>query len=188
MGASLSPDGGEQEGRVGASVHRSIGVTYKTAWFLWHPIREAMPETDPEWLGAERQTFEADETYGGEKPRKEAGASKVKRWRGTKKPVAVFVERKRRVRARKIVRVDGPTLKAAIRENVNRPSRIVTDEWLASQSIGAEFACRHEVVTHSAGEYARGDAQANTAESYFALLKHGIIGSFHHVSKKNSDR
>jgi hypothetical protein len=87
-----------------------------------------------------------------------------------------------------VERVDGATLKGAIRENVDRKARIMTDEWAAYRGIGTEFAGGHEIVTHSAGEYARGDAHTNTAESYFALLKRGVIGSFHHVSKQHLNR
>jgi hypothetical protein len=82
------------------------------------------------------------------------------------------------VRARKIDRVDGATLKGAIRENVDRSAKIMTDEWAAYHGIGTEFDGGHEIVTHSAGEYARGDAHVNSAESYFALLKRGVIGAF----------
>ena len=86
-----------------------------------------------------------------------------------------LVERGGNVRSRKIDRVDGATLKGAIRENVDRSARIMTDEWASYRGIGSEFAGGHEIVTHSAGEYARGDATTNTVESYFALLKRGII-------------
>ena len=64
----------------------------------------------------------------------------------------------------------------------------MTDEWAAYRGIGSEFKGGHEVVTHSAGEYARGDAHTNTAKLFFALLKRGVIGSFHHVSKQHLDR
>jgi transposase-like protein len=78
-----------------------------------------------------------------------------KRGRGTKKtPVVALVERNGRVRARKTDRVDGQTLKAAIRENVDRKSRIMTDEWAPYRGIGTEFDGGHEFVKHSAGEYA----------------------------------
>jgi transposase-like protein len=133
-------------------------------------------------------TIEVDETYVGGKPRP-GSDEKAKRGRGTKKvPVVALVERDGRVRAHKIERVDGATLKAAIRENVDRSSRIMTDEWSSYRGIGAEFVGGHEIVTHWAGEYARGDTHVNTAESYFALLKRGVIGSFHHISKQHLDR
>jgi hypothetical protein len=64
----------------------------------------------------------------------------------------------------------------------------MTDEWTSYRGIGAEFDGGHEVVAHSSGEYVRGDAYTNTAESFFALLKRGVVGSFHHVSKQHLDR
>jgi transposase-like protein len=91
-----------KKGMSAHQLHRSIGVTYKTAWILWHRIREAMRDVSPGSLGGEGKTVEADETYVGGKPRKETGAPKAKRGRGTKKtPVAALVERNGRVRARK---------------------------------------------------------------------------------------
>lgn len=161
--------------------------SYRTAWHMAHRIRHAMSR-EP-LAGLLKGTVEVDETYVGGKPRPEAGAPKAKRGRGTKKtPVVALVERNGRVRAHKVDRVDGATLKSAIRENVDRKSRIMTDEWAAYRGIGAEFDGGHEVVTHSAGEYARGDAHTNTAESFFALLKRGVMGSFHHISKQHLDR
>jgi transposase-like protein len=178
-----------KKGMSAHQLHRTIGVTYKTAWFIWHRIREAMREGGPQAaLGGEGQTVEVDETYVGGKPRKGTN-TKGQSGRGTKKtPVVALVERNGRVRSRKIDRVDGATLKGAIRENVDRKSRIVTDEWRSYIGIGKEFDGGHEVVLHSASEYARDDVNTNTVESYFALLKRGIVGSFHHVSKEHLDR
>jgi transposase-like protein len=177
-----------KKGISALQMQRQLGIgSYRTAWFLCHRIREAK-KREPV-AGLLSGTVEVDETYVGGKPRKEAGAPEAKRGRGTKKvPVVALVERGGRVRARKVDRVDGATLKGAIRENVDRKARIMTDEWAAYRGIGDEFAGGHEVVTHSAGEYARGDATTNTVESYFALLKRGVMGSFHHVSKQHLDR
>jgi transposase-like protein len=160
--------------------------SYRTAWHMAMRIRHAMSREPMASLL--KGTVEVDETYVGGKPRP-GSDEKAKRGRGTKKtPVMALVERDGRVRARKIDRVDGATLKGAIRENVDRSARIMTDEWAAYHGIGTEFRGGHEVVTHSAGEYARGDAHVNSAESYFALLKRGVMGSFHHISKQHLDR
>jgi transposase-like protein len=99
-----------------------------------------------------------------------------------------LVERGGRVRSRKLERVDAANLKQAIRDNVDRSATIMTDELKSYRGIGDEFAGGHHTVNHSAGEYARGDTSTNEAESYFALLKRGMVGSFHHVSKKHLDR
>jgi transposase-like protein len=160
--------------------------SYRTAWHLCHRIRHAMSK-EP-LAGLLKGTVEVDETYVGGKPRPEHGKPKNKRGRGTKKvPVVALVERGGKVRARKVENVSAKTLKDAIRENVDRKSRIMTDEWRSYRGIGKEFAA-HETVNHGKGEYVRGDASTNTAESYFALLKRGLVGSFHHVSKKHLDR
>lgn len=161
--------------------------SYRSAWHMAHRIRHAMSK-EP-LAGLLRGTVEVDETYVGGKPRKEHGAPKAKRGRGTKKtPVVALVERSGRVRAHKIERVNAKTLKSAIRENVDRSSTIMTDEWKAYHGIGKEFDGGHHAVNHGKGEYVRGDASTNEAESYFALLKRGIVGSFHHVSKQHLDR
>jgi transposase-like protein len=176
--------------KKGVSAHqlgRNLGLrTYKSAWHLAHRIRLAMKE-DP--LASKLQgTVEVDETYVGGKPRK--GDGKVhKRGRGTSKaPVLALVERDGRVRTQHIARVNASTLKAAIRQNVDRASRIVTDELPSYGGIGSEFAGGHETVSHSTGEYSRGDVNTNSAESYFALLKRGVHGTFHHVSNKHLHR
>ena len=98
------------------------------------------------------------------------------------------MERGGRVRARVVPDVTGKTLKAAIRETVHPSSRIVTDEYGAYNRIGEHFDGGHETVHHKSGEYVRGDVYTNTAESYFALLKRGVTGSFHSVSRRHLDR
>jgi transposase-like protein len=163
--------------------------TYRTAWHMAHRIRHAMSREPLAGMLLKGQV-EVDETYVGGKPRPEAGQPRnATRGRGTKKtPVVALVERNGRVRARKVERVDGLTLKAAIRENVDRNSMILTDEWSAYRGIGSEYRWGHITVNHGEGEYARGSAHTNTVESYFALLKRGVMGSFHHVSKQHLDR
>jgi transposase-like protein len=127
-------------------------------------------------------TVECDETYVGGKPRIQ-GVSK--RGRGTTKtPVFAAVERKGRIRRQVVADVSGKTLKGAIREMVDQNSRIMTDDFPVYAGIGNEFAGGHETVCHSTKEYVRGDIHTNTAESSFALLKRGIMGIYHSVSKE----
>ena len=143
--------------------------SYKTAWHMAMRIRHAMSREPMASLL--KGTVEVDETYVGGKPRP-GSDEKAKRGRGTKKtPVMALVERDGRVRARKIDQVDGATLKGAIRENVDRSAKIMTDEWAAYHGIGTEFEGGHEIVTHSAGEYARGDAHVNSAESVLCAIE-----------------
>jgi transposase-like protein len=177
-----------KKGLSALQLQRQLGIgSYRSAWHMAHRIRHAMSK-EP-LAGLLRGTVTVDETYIGGKPRKQHNQPKAKRGRGTKKvPVVALVERGGRVRAHKIERVNAKTLKDAIRENVDRSATIMTDEWRAYQGIGKEFAGGHHAVNHSKAEYVRGDASTNDAESYFALLKRGIVGSFHHVSKQHLDR
>jgi transposase-like protein len=176
-----------KKGVSARQLQRDLGLgSYRTAWHMAHRIRLAMRE-EP-MAGLLKGHVEVDETYVGGKPRKGDGKSR-KRGRGTKKaPVLVLVERDGRARSMPVDRVNGKTLKGAIRQNVDRDSMILTDEAKDYQGIGADYNWGHLTVNHSKGEYARGGVHINTAESYFALLKRGVIGTFHHVSKTHLHR
>lgn len=175
-----------KKGVSALQLQRQLGLgSYRSAWHMAHRIRHAMSK-EP-LAGLLSGTVEVDETYIGGKPRK--GTGKHKKGRGTKKiPVVALVERGGRVRAHKIEHVNAKTLKGAILENVDRSSAIMTDEWRSYYGIGKEFAGGHQVVNHGKGEYKRGDASTNEVEAFFALLKRGIVGSFHHVSKQHLNR
>lgn len=176
-----------KKGISALQLQRQLGLgSYQSAWHMAHRIRHAMAR-DP-LKGMLQGRIEVDETYVGGKPRPHSGV-KAKPGRGTAKtPVVALVERNGNVRAKPIERVDAKTLKTAIRENVDPSSMILTDEWAAYRGIGKEFKRGHFAVNHGAGEYARGGAHVNTAESFFALLKRGVYGSFHHVSKRHLHR
>ena len=173
-----------KKGVSALEIHRHTGISYKSALFLLHRIRYAMA---PAEAGQLVGTVEVDETYVGGKPRNRAGSNK--RGRGTsKQPVVALVERGGEVRARTIADVSARTLKAAIREHVMPSARIMTDELRSYRWIGSEFAGGHQTVNHGRGEYARGDVSINTAESFFALIKRGMHGIYHAVSKKHLHR
>lgn len=176
-----------KKGISALQLQRQLGLgSYQAAWHMAHRIRYAMSQEPLK--GMLQGQVEVDETYVGGKPRPKSG-EKPKRGRGTKKiPVVALVQRGGNVRAKPIERVDGKTLKGAIRENVDKRSVILTDEFSSYRGIGKEFKFGHVTVNHSEGEYARGGAHTNTAESYFSLLKRGIVGSFHHVSKEHLHR
>jgi hypothetical protein len=131
---------------------------------------------------------EMDETYVGGKPRSGNNEPR-KTGRGTKKAAVVaLVERDGKARAFPIERVNAATLKGAVRANVDRSAMILTDEWAAYRGLGKEFKGGHFTVSHRDGEYWRGGAGTNTVEAFFALLKRGVYGSFHHVSKRHLHR
>ncbi len=181
-----------KKGVSALQLQRNLGLgSYRSAWHLAHRIRFAM--TEGAFSKPLKGTVEVDETYVGGKPRKESKGGtekpKSKRGRGTKKtPVLALVERNGNVVSRPIVRVDAKTLKGAIKELVHSDSCIMTDEWASYQGIGKEFVGGHKVVKHNDGEFVKGNASTNTVESYFALLKRGVHGIFHHVSKHHFHR
>jgi len=131
-----------------------------------------------------------DETYVGGKPRPGDGKPRRKGRATLKAPVMVLVETGKGGKAvsRHIERVDGATLGPIMRQVIDKKAKLVTDELPVYKRLGKDFDGGHEVVNHASGEYSRGGIDTNTAESYFALLKRGVIGSFHHVSKGHLHR
>ena len=99
-----------------------------------------------------------------------------------------IVERGGNIHRRVVTDVSAATLKSAIRECVNNQARIITDEHLAYRGLGKEFAGGHHTVNHGTREYVRGDIFTNTAESSFALIKRGLMGVYHAVSKEHLHR
>jgi len=172
-----------KKGVSSLQLQRNLGLhSYRSAWHLTHRIRAAMRE-DP-LASLLKGIVEVDETYIGGKPPKDG--KKHKRGRGTEKaPVMAMVERGGNVVTRPVENVTARTLKSAIRETIDRESRIITDEFESYTGIGKEFKGGHETVNHNQGEYVRDDVFTNTAESFFALLKRGVHGTFHHISKKH---
>jgi transposase-like protein len=171
-----------KKGISSLQLQRNLGLhSYRSAWHLTHRVRLAMKEEPLK--GLLKGVVEVDETYIGGAPRQDG--TKHKRGRGTKKtPVIAVVERGGNIVSKPVGDVSAKTLKAAIREVVDTKAAIMTDEWPGYRGLDREFG-GHGVVQHNAGEYVKGLASTNTAESYFALLKRGIHGTFHHVSKKH---
>jgi transposase-like protein len=171
-----------KKGVSALEIKRHCQISYKSALFLMNRIRFAMsPDPNEPKLNG---IVECDETYVGGKPRKGDGKTH-KKGRGTSKtPVFAAVARDGKIRRRVVANVTGETLRAAIREDVHPESYIITDEHLGYRGIGEHFVGGHHTVRHSAGEYARGPYHTNTAESSFALVKRGIVGVYHNVSKE----
>jgi transposase-like protein len=176
-----------KKGMSAHQLHRMLGVTYKSAWFMAHRIRYAMEQ--PPFARALEGVVEADETYVGGKERNRKRQDKQKKTgRGTNKtPVVALVERGGEVRSFRMANVTGIELKGAIRRNVSRDARIMTDSFKSYRGLGKEFAS-HEYVSHSDGEYVRDDVHTNTAENYFSILKRGIDGTYHHISEAHLPR
>ncbi|MDQ6634674.1 MAG: IS1595 family transposase [Gemmatimonadota bacterium] len=183
-----------KKGVSAKQIERMTGLSYKSDLFLMHRIRFAMRETPRAKLGG---TVEFDETYVGGKPRKQAGQSRG--WNGhagmgpkpdfvdRKTPVVAGVERGGRVRARVTTDVTARTLRAHVLDMVDSTARIMTDEAMGYRRLRDHFAS-HETVNHSENEFARGDVTTNTIEGFFSLLKRGVYGTFHNVSRKHLHR
>jgi transposase-like protein len=170
-------------GKKGVSahqLHRMLGVTYKTAWFMAHRIREALCEpAGAKPLGGKNKVVEADETYVGGKEKNKHAHKRLNQGRGPvgKEAVLSLVERDGKVRSRHVADVTGKTLREAIVTQVDRASYLMTDEAKVYPKIGDEFA-GHGTVNHSAEEYVRAYFwHTNTAENYFSILKRGLIGT-----------
>jgi len=173
-----------KKGYSAHQLHRTIGVTYKTAWFMAHRIREAMK--DPVFInpmGGNGSVVEADETYWGNKGKNPPGS----RGYSHKEKIFSLVERDGDVRSFHVPNVTGKTLKKIIREQVDKNTLIVTDDAKTYKGIGKDFI-GHESVNHSAKEYVRGSIHTNTIEGYFSILKRGLVGTFHHVGSQHLKR
>jgi transposase-like protein len=176
-----------KKGVSALQISRMTGLSYKSALFLMHRIRFALAE-DPISPAKLEGIIEADETYLGGKPRYKGPHNK--RGLGADKiPVFALVARGGKVRAHVPERVTARTLERVITENVNpRHARLITDEAWGYTKIGRKFAGGHDTVNHSKREYARGDVTTNTVEGFFSLLKRGIYGTFHGVSRHHLHR
>ena len=172
-----------KKGVSALEIHRQTGVSYKSSLFMLHRIRFAIADSVDGPLSGD---VEVDEAYIGGKPRNKGQS---KRGRGTKKtPVIALVERHGHVRTKPITDVTAKTLQGAIRECVDQKSRIITDDNTSYKGIGDDYDGGHESVCHSVGEYVRGDVYTNTAEGFFSLVKRGLNGIYHAVSKKHLHR
>lgn len=190
-----------KKGMSAHQLHRMLGVTYKTAWFMAHRIREAMKEdvksAGP--IGGEGKTVEADETYIGkrETPRKLsrgriAKPTKSGKSGGADKRIVVgLVERGGKARMFHLNDATATTVREVLVRNVDRKSILYTDSSRLYTRTGEEYA-KHRTTNHAAGEYARreGDAvvHSNTVESVFSVFKRGMIGTYQHCGEAHLHR
>ena len=172
--------------KKGMSAHqlaRMLGITYKSAWFMAHRIREGMTETNPGALGGQNKVVEVDETYVGGKAKNRAFAKPPK-----KEAVVSLIERGGKVRSHHVANVTAKTLRPIIVKHADRSSYLMSDESLVYPSVGKEFS-GHGTVNHSIDEYVRGTFwHTNTIENFFSILKRGIYGTYQHVSEAHLHR
>ena len=177
-----------KKGISAKQLERSLGVTYKTAWFMAHRIREAMRDDSPSLLGGEGSTVEVDETFwGGKKPRWD----KDGRGYDHKEKILTLVERNGRARSFHVNEVNANTLRPILKDQIKQDSVIYTDEapqyCLTKTKMTDEFQ-DHEHVKHGIGQYVRGDIHTNTIEGYFSIFKRGMNGVYQHCSKQHLKR
>ena len=173
-----------KKGYSAHQLHRTIGVTYKTAWFMAHRIREGMREPlyDTQ-LGSGGGTVEADEAYWGNKGKQRKGA----RGYAHKEKIVSLVERGGKVRSYHVKEVNSATLRPILQEQIAAEAKLMTDEAKVYKSIGKDFAS-HETVTHGIAEYVRDNVHTNTIENYFSVLKRGMTGVYQHCGKQHLKR
>jgi transposase-like protein len=172
--------------KKGISSHqlmRTLGVTYKTAWFLSHRIRHAMSDIGGGLMGSGGGTVEADEAYIGRKPGKAKGRAG---W-GHKNTVFALVERGGKVRSQHITGKTFDGVKAALKANVSPDANLMTDEASMYANVGQQFAS-HQTVNHSKKEYVRGNAHTNTVEGVFSVFKRGMVGTYQHCTADHLHR
>jgi transposase-like protein len=164
-------------------LHRVLGITYKSAWFLSHRIREAMRTGKLAPMGGPGGVIEADETYIG----RLKGVPKQRGGGAHKNVVLTLVERGGGARSFHVDSFSIAEVMPIVRDNVRKESRFMTDEAQHYRSIGRDFA-EHGRVEHAADEYVRGDIHTNTVEGYYSIFKRGMKGIYQHCSEKHLHR
>jgi transposase-like protein len=174
-------------------IHRSLGISYKSSWFMMHRLREAMRSGGLEPLGGKGKVVEADETYFGKA--EELHVSKSRGGRPYTKcghfknnrPIVSLVERGGNVRSFHMPVTSQSAIGKIVVDNIARESMLNTDEsHLYDGSL--LHVSGHETVKHSAGEYVRGDVYTNTIEGYFSVFKCGMRGVYQHCKEKHLHR
>lgn len=175
-------------------IHRMLGVTYKTAWFMCHRIREAMKDMNPEPMGGEGKIIEADETYYGQRetPRKDK-TNRLPLKKGgkaggaDKRVIFGLVERGGKARTFHINQATAWEVRKLIVKNASRDSTLHTDEARIYISLGQEFDA-HKTVIHSKNEYVRGNVHTNTVENVWSVFKRGMKGIYQHCGEAHLHR
>ena len=159
-------------------IKRTLGISYKTAWYLCHRIREAMRSDMSERL---KGIIEADETFVGGK------YDKRRKREGWEKPCVVgVIQRGGPVRAQKVQSRGAQAVGGFVKASVEPGAKLMTDEYAGYKALAQIYD--HATVNHSALQYVEGTTHTNSIENFWSLFKRGVVGSFHKVSEKHLDR
>ena len=175
--------GSSKKGISSHQLHRMLGISYKSTWFMMHRIREAMRSGDLAPMGGIGGIVEADETFIGRKE-----GSIKRRGHGHKNAILSLVDRKSgQVRSFHVDGTSAADIVPIIKANVAKETAMMTDEGGHYFTLGDHFAS-HESVSHKADEYVRGDVHTNTVEGYYSVFKRGMKGVYQHCSEKHLHR
>ncbi len=164
-------------------LHRTLGVTLKTAWFMSHRLRLAMQVVGLEPMGGAGQTVEVDETFIG----RIKGAPKGRSGWGHKNVVMTLVERKGRARSFHVASPSRHDAEKVVLTHADKSSSLMSDEGNHYIALGKQFAS-HDVVNHSKEEYVRGNAHTNTVEGFYSIFKRGMKGTYQHCGERHLHR
>jgi len=167
-------------------LHRTLEITYKSAWFLMHRIREALRDGDLAPFGGNGGVVEVDETFIGRKK----GMEKRRAFHHKMKVLALVDRDSGKARTMVVDNVTAATLVPIVKANIAREATVMTDEHGAYRQLGAHFA-RHGTTTHSAGEYVNLEDRtihSNTVEGYFSIFKRGMKGIYQHCGEEHLHR
>ena len=181
-----------KKGMSSNQLHRTLGITLKSAWFLSHRIREAMRGGGLAPLGGEGRIVEADETYFGNKEVVAKRTIRGKPSHGSKRSIVALVERGGEVRSFHVENADKATVNKIVDENISREARLCTDESRLYGDAEGKVAA-HRTVRHSADEWVRGPKgplriHTNTVEGVFSIFKRGMKGVYQHCGEKHLHR
>jgi len=177
-----------KKGMSAHQMHRMLGISYKSTWFMCHRLREAMRTGGFAPIGGDGSIVEIDETFIGCKE-----GIDVKQGVAHKNAVLTLVERRGRARSFHIERAAKSEIMPIVRETLDRESHVMTDEAARYAKLGDEFA-KHDVVDHSRGEWGYTDRKTgvkintNTVEGFYSIFKRGMIGVYQHCSEKHLHR
>lgn len=176
-----------KKGISSLQLSRDLGITQKTAWFVLHRIREMLKEKEPVMLQNE---VEIDEVYIGGKNKNRHNNKKVKESQGRstkdKTPVLGILERGGKIVVAPVENTSSKALTPIMSETVKEGSTVYTDEWRGYSKLKGKYT--HQIVRHALGEYVIGACHTNTVEGFWSLLKRGVYGIYHQVSRKHLGR